>query len=235
VVNATANYGAPPSIALRLKRFRTPRSQSPTLARRTEHDISALLVSTKSGTSTYHGEAFEFVENDLFNACNPYDKALGRSANLPCAEISLAAISAVRSEYRPRALKLAATGWELSSIADFEIRRQLHLITTPAQAPSITMANLLNMVKNPNIGDFDKSFARQFDNTAFTLPPNDVKGLTQTGVIPDVFNAFNHTQWTNVCNTGPYCCDNSGNQVNFGTVTAGKEGRIMQMRAKLQF
>ena len=51
----------------------------------------------------------------------------------------------------------------------------------------------------------------------------------------DVFNAFNHTQWTNVCNTDPCCCDNSGNQVNFGTVTAGKKGRIMQMGAKLQF
>jgi hypothetical protein len=118
------------------------------------------------------------------------------------------------------------------------------------------------MVKNPNIGHFDKNFSRQFDTTAFTVPPNDVKGLTQTGVIrgpgqlnmdlsagktfaiydrlnlnfrADVFNAFNHTQWTNVCNTEPFCYDNSGNQVNFGTVSAGREGRIMQLGAKLQF
>jgi hypothetical protein len=94
------------------------------------------------------------------------------------------------------------------------------------------------------------------------VPPNDVKGLTQTGVIcgpgqlnmdlsagkpfpiyerlnlnfrADVFNAFNHTQWTNVCNTETFCYDNSGNRVNFGTVSAGREGRIMQLGAKLQF
>lgn len=105
-------------------------------------------------------------------------------------------------------------------------------------------------------GHFDKNFARQFDTTAFTVPPNDGKGLTQTGVIrspgqlnmdlsvgktlaiydrlnlnfrADVFNAFNHTQRTNVCNSEPFCYDNSGNQVSFGTVSAGREGRIMQM------
>ncbi|HEX4005103.1 MAG TPA: TonB-dependent receptor [Acidobacteriaceae bacterium] len=38
------------------------------------HDISALNMQTKGGTSTFHGEAFEFMENTDFNATNPYDK-----------------------------------------------------------------------------------------------------------------------------------------------------------------
>ena len=36
------------------------------------HDISALTMQTKGGGSKFHGEAFEFMENDVFNAVNPW-------------------------------------------------------------------------------------------------------------------------------------------------------------------
>jgi Carboxypeptidase regulatory-like domain len=169
----------------------------------------------------------------------------------------------VYGEHWPGALKVAATGWQFSSIADFESGdTYTPYNNTGSSAFDYDGPNLLNMLHNPNIGHFDKTFARQFNTAAFSVPPNYVKGLTQTGVIrgpgqlnedlsaaknfaiydrvrlnfrADMFNAFNHTQWTNVCNTDPFCYDNSGNQVPFGQVSAGKEGRIMQMGAKLEF
>ncbi len=39
------------------------------------HDISTLSMQTKGGSNQFHGEAFEFLENDAMNAVNPFDKA----------------------------------------------------------------------------------------------------------------------------------------------------------------
>jgi hypothetical protein len=39
------------------------------------HDLSTLSMQTKGGSSKFHGEAFEFLENDDLNALNPLDKA----------------------------------------------------------------------------------------------------------------------------------------------------------------
>ncbi len=39
------------------------------------HDISALTMQTKGGTSQFHGEAFDFIENDALNAVNPWTNA----------------------------------------------------------------------------------------------------------------------------------------------------------------
>ena len=36
------------------------------------HDIAALTMQTKGGSSKFHGEAFEFLENTDFNAINPW-------------------------------------------------------------------------------------------------------------------------------------------------------------------
>jgi hypothetical protein len=38
------------------------------------HDISALNMQTKGGSSTLHGEAYDFMENTDLNATNPYNK-----------------------------------------------------------------------------------------------------------------------------------------------------------------
>lgn len=39
------------------------------------HDISTLTMQTKAGTSTFHGHAYDYLENDAMNAVNPFDKA----------------------------------------------------------------------------------------------------------------------------------------------------------------
>ncbi len=38
------------------------------------HDISALNMQTKGGTNSFHGEAYDFLENTDLNATNSYDK-----------------------------------------------------------------------------------------------------------------------------------------------------------------
>ena len=37
--------------------------------------MSTFSIQTKSGTTKYHGAAYEFLQNDFLNATNPYDKA----------------------------------------------------------------------------------------------------------------------------------------------------------------
>jgi hypothetical protein len=39
------------------------------------HDISALTMQTKGGSSQFHGETFEFMENNALNAVNPWTNA----------------------------------------------------------------------------------------------------------------------------------------------------------------
>jgi hypothetical protein len=39
------------------------------------HDISAMTMQTKGGSSSFHGEGFEFMENTDFNAINPWVNA----------------------------------------------------------------------------------------------------------------------------------------------------------------
>ena len=39
------------------------------------HDIAALTMQTKGGSSQFHGEAYEFFENTALNAVNPWDHA----------------------------------------------------------------------------------------------------------------------------------------------------------------
>lgn len=40
------------------------------------HDIAALTMQTKGGSSSFHGEGFEFMENTDFNAFNPWTNAV---------------------------------------------------------------------------------------------------------------------------------------------------------------
>jgi hypothetical protein len=39
------------------------------------HDIASLTMQTKGGSSTFHGEAYDFFENTALNAVNPWDHA----------------------------------------------------------------------------------------------------------------------------------------------------------------
>ena len=76
-MNATANYGAAPTFAPSAEAIQDAKIAVADFSASNGHDISALLVSTKSGTSNYHGEAFEFVENDMFNAAIRMTKRWG--------------------------------------------------------------------------------------------------------------------------------------------------------------
>ena len=45
-------------------------------------DLTNFNASTKSGTSMFHGQIYDYIENDIFNALNPFDKARQRSQGI---------------------------------------------------------------------------------------------------------------------------------------------------------
>ena len=53
------------------------------------HDISAITMQTKSGSSKFHAEAFEFMENNDLNAINPWTKANAIITGTPAIKPSL--------------------------------------------------------------------------------------------------------------------------------------------------
>jgi hypothetical protein len=53
------------------------------------HDISALTMQTKGGTTSFHGEGFEFMENTDLNAVNPWSNAEQIITGTPSAKPSL--------------------------------------------------------------------------------------------------------------------------------------------------
>ena len=70
------------------------------------HDISALTMQTKGGSNQFHGEGFEFLENDDLNAFNPYSKAnqfitngKPQRSSRPCAGTNSAVTLAVRYSF----------------------------------------------------------------------------------------------------------------------------------------
>lgn len=46
------------------------------------HDITTFNVSTKAGTNSFHGELYDYIENDILDAMNPYDKGQAISEGL---------------------------------------------------------------------------------------------------------------------------------------------------------
>lgn len=111
---------------------------------------------------------------------------------------------------------------------------------------------------NPNIGHSDKTFSHQFNTSVFSVPPMDVRGDSGLGTVRgpgqenldfsiaktfplyesvrldfrcDAFNALNHPQWTGINTTYP-----SGSaQFPFGQANGAREGRILQLSAKVSF
>jgi hypothetical protein len=115
---------------------------------------------------------------------------------------------------------------------------------------------------NPNIGHSDKTLTQQFNTSAFTLPPNGVRGNSGLGTVrgpgqnnvdlslaktfpiferfhaefrTDAFNAFNHTQWNGVQTTYPYSSVGNYGNIPFGSATGAREARILQVALKLAF
>lgn len=114
------------------------------------------------------------------------------------------------------------------------------------------------MLRNPNLPRSQRTFAQYFDVNALAEPALGVRGDASPGIVrgpgqenwdiafgknipfgervhaeirADMFNAFNHTQWTTVDTT----LNDSLSGFQFGQVTGGREGRIIQLSAKIAF
>lgn len=116
----------------------------------------------------------------------------------------------------------------------------------------------LNVSGSPNLSHGQKSFSRQFNTSAFSVPAMNVRGNSGLGTVrgpgqnradlslaktfaiyesvhlefrADAFNAFNHANWNSVVTTYP-----SGSaQFPFGMVNGANEARIVQVAGKLVF
>jgi hypothetical protein len=160
----------------------------------------------------------------------------------------------------PNYLRPALGDWHLSAIATFESGDALTVYNgngNPANdfAPYNGLGNL-DMVHNPNFPHSKRTYGEYFDTSAFVAPPAGVQGTAVPGIVrgpgqnnwdlsfgknfafheslhaelrADMYNGFNHTQWNAVStqldgSTGP-----------FGQVTGSREGRIIQLAAKVVF
>jgi hypothetical protein len=74
-VNITDNYETSLSYEPSVEALSTGTLQVADFSAANGHDYSTLSMQTKGGTSTFHGEAYDFIENDAFNAVNPFTKA----------------------------------------------------------------------------------------------------------------------------------------------------------------
>jgi hypothetical protein len=160
----------------------------------------------------------------------------------------------------PGYLRPALGDWHLSAIATFESGDALTVYNGDGNqandfAPYNGLGNL-DMVHNPNFSHSKRTFGEYFDTSAFVVPPTNVQGTASPGVVrgpgqnnwdisfgkniafreslhaelrADMYNALNHTQWNAVStqlngSTGP-----------FGEVTGSREGRIIELAAKVVF
>jgi hypothetical protein len=160
----------------------------------------------------------------------------------------------------PVYLRAPLGDWHISAIATLESGDALTVYNGAGNqandfAPYNGLGNL-NQVANPNLSRSQRTFSQYFNTNAFVVPPNGVQGTADPGsvrgpgqnnwdlsigkIIPlreslradiraDFYNAFNHTQWNSVStqlngSTGP-----------FGQVTGSREGRIIQLGAKIMF
>ena len=166
----------------------------------------------------------------------------------------------IYAQHLPSYLRPVLGDWRVSAIVTLESGDALTVYNGSGNqandyAPFNGLGNL-NMVRNPNFSHSDRTFGEYFDTSAFVVPPNNVQGTAAPGVVrgpgqnnwdisfgkniaiheslhaefrADMYNAFNHTQWNQVSTqlngfTGP-----------FGQVTGSREGRIIQLAAKIMF
>ena len=160
----------------------------------------------------------------------------------------------------PAYLRPALGDWHISAIGTLESGDALTVFNGNGNqandyAPYNGLGNL-NMLHNPNFAHSKRTFAEYFDTSAFVVPPANVQGTASPGVVRgpgqnnwdisfgknitfyerlhaeirgDMYNAFNHTQW-NALST-----QLSGTTGPFGQVTGSREGRIIELSAKVAF
>jgi hypothetical protein len=160
----------------------------------------------------------------------------------------------------PRYLRPELGDWHVSAIATYESGDALTVYNGAGNqandfAPYNGLGNL-DMISNPNFPHSKRTFSEYFNTSAFVVPPTNVQGTASPGVVrgpgqnnwdisfgknisfyerlhtelrADMYNALNHTQWNAVSTqlngfTGP-----------FGQVAGSREGRIIQLAAKVIF
>jgi Carboxypeptidase regulatory-like domain len=74
-VNITENYESSTSYEPSVEALGEGTIQVADFSAANGHDISTLSMQTKGGASTFHGSAYDYIENDAMNATNPFDKA----------------------------------------------------------------------------------------------------------------------------------------------------------------
>jgi hypothetical protein len=153
-------------------------------------------------------------------------------------------------------MKAGATGWRISGIATLESGDRITAENATTTASDYAGPDQLVVSHDPNLSHGKKDFLHQFDATAFTAPPNGVRGNSGLGTIQgpgqnnvdlslaktykfhelvdmnlrvDAFNVFNHSQWTGAQTANDY----SGEQ--FGQATGAREARITQVSMKVSF
>ncbi len=154
------------------------------------------------------------------------------------------------------------TGWQIATITTLESgNRYSALNYSGTSANNFNGPDLMsiNPGADPNLGHFDKTFTEQFNTGAFYAPANGVIGNAAPGIIQgpgqinsdislaktfslterfkldfrsDFLNIFNHPQWTSISVSYP-ADPNTG--IPFGQAESGREGRILQVSAKLHF
>lgn len=85
-VNVNDNYESSISFAPSTEALGTGTVQISEFSAATGHDISTLTMQTKAGGNKFHGEAYDFIENDALNAFNPWDNALQIITQTPSAK-----------------------------------------------------------------------------------------------------------------------------------------------------
>ena len=165
----------------------------------------------------------------------------------------------------PRYARPVLGDWHISAIATYESGNALTVLdqNNPAQdfadgSPGGPGPGVPDVMRNPNFPRSQRTFAEYFNVNAFTEPALGVRGNASPGILrgpgqenwdialgknismgerahaefrADMFNAFNHTQWTSVDTT----FNDSLSGFQFGQVTGGREGRIIQLAAKVVF
>jgi len=85
-VNVNDNYESSISFAPSTEALGTGTVQVSEFSAATGHDISTLTMQTKAGGTKFHGEAYDFLENDALDAFNPWDNALQIITQTPSAK-----------------------------------------------------------------------------------------------------------------------------------------------------
>lgn len=75
-VNIDDNYESSISFAPATESLGTAKVQVSDFSAAVGNDISSMQLQTKAGSSQFHGEAYDFMENTDLNATNPYNKLL---------------------------------------------------------------------------------------------------------------------------------------------------------------